>query len=382
MWGLYGKDIYLGQSVTGAGVPSDTEVAFIERFDDDGDGAFDRTQVTLSNRATLTSVATPVTFSPVPNQDLRTVVSNNFNGIALASGKSRVVNTGVSDNVLNGVVIGVEALPAVAPPLEVKLGDGLTEASFSRELAADAFVDDLTIKLQSAVPVFEGMEISASSGNIKSGSTVESVDETANSIKLSSPLEGFLAEGSSVDFQGINPRLRSASSNSIVSNGQYGILFKSIDFLYEDVNDNQVLDPGEDINGNNKLDAVVVLQGNYLGKEHGQVTEPGNLRANYFAEDDVGLESHASFVRLAERDTNFSPVATQYDFGDIFNNVNSETIVPLVRTEAPSALTWSPGRQLIGRGLPETNGTLGLLVGIESDYGSDSKWNRDRVHRP
>ena len=155
------------------------------------------------------------------------MLSNNFNGIALASGKSRVVNTGVSDNVLNGVVIGVEALPAVAPPLEVKLGDGLTEASFSRELAADAFVDDLTIKLQSAVPVFEGMEISASSGNIKSGSTVESVDETANSIKLSSPLEGFLAEGSSVDFQGINPRLRSASSNSIVSNGQYGILFQN-----------------------------------------------------------------------------------------------------------------------------------------------------------
>ena len=53
VWGLYGKDIYLGQSVTGAGVPSDTEVAFIERFDDDGDGAFDRTQVTLSTEPHL-----------------------------------------------------------------------------------------------------------------------------------------------------------------------------------------------------------------------------------------------------------------------------------------------------------------------------------------
>ena len=80
-----------------------------------------------------------------------------------------------------------------------------------------------------------------------------------------------------------------------------------------------------------------------------------------------GARSHPSFLALSERDFNYSAEASQYDFGDINNNVNSEIGVPLVATSAPTSLSWEPGRQLIRLNwiAPETNSSTGVIGGYQ-----------------
>ncbi|MDA7889367.1 fibronectin type III domain-containing protein [Pirellulales bacterium] len=115
----------------------------------------------------------------------------------------------------------------------------------------------------------------------------------------------------------------------------------------EDTNGNGVLDAGEDVNSNGVIDTEDT-NGN------GVLDQVG-----------AGLRSHPSFTSLSERTFNYSAEASQYDFGDRNNNVNSEIGVPLVATLAPTSLSWEPGRQLIRLNwiAPETNSSTGAIGG-------------------
>ncbi len=468
-WSTYGNDLYLGQQVSSSAFLPGTVIAFIEKGqsaeDTDGDGVLDPGEdlnnngkldfsryVTMSERATLTNIGgQDIQFGSgrAANEDLngngvldigedtnsnglldeggRVVVSSNFTGVKIESGKVRVVNTEVSDNVLNGVDIGRDIFPAEAPPLEVVLGDGLSNPQFQRQINATSQTGDKfgagidTLTLESVLPISQGMRVTDSVGAIAGGTTVIGVDPVNKQITLSAPTELPLADGVKLTFEGLNPKIRSEASNAIFSNGQYGIRFlNSVRFLEEDSNSDGVI---------NDLDIrPVVLQGNYVGKAHQAAIEPGNLRANFQAENvseddngngvidtedtngngvlDVGEDSngngvldtedtngnntldtsgagllfHESFTALFERDFNYSAEPTQYDFGDRNNNVNSEIGVPLVATLAPTSLSWEPGRQLIRLNwiAPETNSSTGAIGGYRIHVvKTDRQWYID-----
>ncbi len=96
-WNVIGNDLYIGQTVTGTGIASGSKIIAID---------YAARQIVLSERMTVTSSSTRVTFG-APN---RTNVVDNFYGVKLESGNTRMANTTVADNVLDGIVIGT-ALP-------------------------------------------------------------------------------------------------------------------------------------------------------------------------------------------------------------------------------------------------------------------------------
>ena len=97
VWDVIGEDLHLGQSVSGNGIAAGSEIIHINPA----------TQaVVLSNRMTSSIVGSTITFG-APG---RTTVSNNFYGVEMRAGHVRMTNTTVSDNVLDGIVVGT-ALP-------------------------------------------------------------------------------------------------------------------------------------------------------------------------------------------------------------------------------------------------------------------------------
>ena len=150
IWADIGKDLHLGQSVVGTGIASGSEIIFINP---------DEQKVVLSDRMT-DSGSVPVTFG-VPG---RTTITENFFGVDLRSGKSRMVNTTVSDNVISGIRVGVDTEKDTD-------GDGTN-------------------------------------------------DEQKN-------LWALIGEGIALDDSGVpSPLVRSAASNEIYGNGRYGIQFR------------------------------------------------------------------------------------------------------------------------------------------------------------
>ena len=243
----------------------------------------------------------------------RVMISNNFTGIRLESGKVRVVNTEVRDNVLNGIEVGLEGAPAAAPSLQVVIGEGLSRPTFKRlvEGAIDLlnpngaklpYIASIrTIKLNNVLPIAENMAVTGR--GIATGTTVEKVDLSTNEVTLSADTILDIVDQSELTFEGSNPKIRSEASNAILSNGQYGIRFlESVEFLEEDtngdgtINDTPFLNIGVD-------SRPVILQGNYVGKEHQGVFEPGNLRANYHAEN-IGEDANENGLLDPGEDTN------------------------------------------------------------------------------
>ncbi|MDA7889550.1 hypothetical protein N9A79_03145, partial [Pirellulales bacterium] len=319
MWGTYGNDLYLGQSVSSSAFLPGTVIAFIElgnsedangngvldTEDVNGNGTLDQGEdtnsngrldfedinqngaidfsrnVTMSERATLTNNGgQEIQFGSGQANGSRVLISNNFTGIKLQSGKVRVVNTEVRDNVLNGIEVGQDTPPADASLLEARIGDGLSSPLIQRRLAETPTSQATTLKLESVLPIAVGMNVSDSGTAIQLGTTVINVNALQNEITLSKPIGSGLQLNDELQFEGLNPKIRSDASNAILSNGQYGIRFQdSVRFLYEDANGNNILDPNEDLNDNGKLDTALRFQGNYVGKVHQGSNEPGNLRA-------------------------------------------------------------------------------------------------------
>lgn len=96
-WNVIGNDVYVGQTVSGNGIASGSRIIAIDHA---------ARTVILSERMTSSVASSRVTFG-TPN---RTNVVDNFYGVQLKSGNTRMANTTVSNNVLDGIVIGT-ALP-------------------------------------------------------------------------------------------------------------------------------------------------------------------------------------------------------------------------------------------------------------------------------
>ena len=94
IWADIGKDLHLGQSVAGTGIATGSEIIFINP---------NEKEIVLSDRM-IDSGSASVTFG-APG---RTTITENFFGVDLRSGNSRMVNTTVSDNVISGIRVGVD----------------------------------------------------------------------------------------------------------------------------------------------------------------------------------------------------------------------------------------------------------------------------------
>lgn len=87
------NDVHLGQTVSGTEIASGTTIIAIDRA---------TRVVTLSDAAIGSNSSAIITLDPPE----RTTVGQNFWGIRLESGATRVVNTDVENNILDGILIG------------------------------------------------------------------------------------------------------------------------------------------------------------------------------------------------------------------------------------------------------------------------------------
>ena len=115
-WEVIGKDLHLGQTVSGAGIATGSEIIAIKPTD---------REVILSERM-LQTVTSQITLG-TPGA---TFVTDNFFGVELQSGNIRMTNTDVANNVLDGVIVG----SAVTDALWAQIGAGIA-------LDSDGFPD-------------------------------------------------------------------------------------------------------------------------------------------------------------------------------------------------------------------------------------------------
>ncbi len=185
-WDVIGEDLYLGQAVAGTGITSGSEIIHINPA---------TRQIVLSERMILSGQSS-ITFDQ--GQPTRTTVSNNFFGVEMRSGHVRMTNTTVSDNVLDGVVVGT----AIPDPIWARIGAGIA-----------------------------------------------------------------LNTSGAVD-----PTVRSSSSNSIYSNGRYGIRFAS--GINSNTQSTSLAPPAN-------ITTVISVQGNYIGTDVNLTDGLQNSRADY-----------------------------------------------------------------------------------------------------
>lgn len=116
IWQVIGDDLYIGQGVQGSGIASvdadniPTKIIHIDPAN---------RSVVLSTRMTETASDVSISFVPGVNND-RTLISENFYGVDLRSGSSRVNNTSINGNVISGIRVGVD-------PTEDSDGDGVND---------------------------------------------------------------------------------------------------------------------------------------------------------------------------------------------------------------------------------------------------------------
>jgi hypothetical protein len=99
-WNVIGNDLYIGQTLTGSGIASGSRILAIDH---------DARQIVLSERMTTSVTDSRISFG-TPG---RTNVVDNFYGVQLRSGSTRMANTTVADNVLDGIVIGTSVPDAI-----------------------------------------------------------------------------------------------------------------------------------------------------------------------------------------------------------------------------------------------------------------------------
>ncbi|MEO1991609.1 MAG: hypothetical protein ABGW78_06735, partial [Pirellulales bacterium] len=214
-WNVIGEDLHLGQTVTGTGITSGSEIIHIDPLN---------RQIVLSERMNVSGINT-ITFGAAN----RTVISNNFFGAEMRSGHVRMTNTTVSDNVLDGVVVGTT----------------IPDAIWARIGAGIAF----------------------NSSNIP------------------------------------DPTVRSPSSNSIYSNGRYGIRFAS------GINSNtQSVSLGIPAN----ITTVISVQGNYLGTDVNLTDGLQNSRSDYWW-DNVDLGTGLPYGETPPPGSGFESLVTSKD---------------------------------------------------------------------
>ena len=112
-------DVFIGQSVTGNEVLAGTAIVAVDKL---------TRQVTLNQAAVLTNAAATITLGT----PTRTSVENNFFGLMLESGATRVVNSDIASNIYDGIFIGT--LDGVAGPFTIVIGSSTTAGSNSNAI--------------------------------------------------------------------------------------------------------------------------------------------------------------------------------------------------------------------------------------------------------
>lgn len=112
-------DVFVGQSVTGNEFLAGTVIVAVNKSS---------RQVTLNQAAVLTNAAATITLG-TPS---RTSAENNFWGVMLESGATRMVNSDIADNIYDGIFIGF--LDGTPPNLTAVIGSSTTAGTNSNAI--------------------------------------------------------------------------------------------------------------------------------------------------------------------------------------------------------------------------------------------------------
>ena len=112
-------DVFVGQSVTGSEFLAGTVIVSVDKLN---------RQVTLNQAAVLTNAAATITLG-TPS---RTSIENNFWGVMLESGATRIVNSDIADNIYDGIFIGL--LDGTPPNLTAVIGFSTTAGTNSNAI--------------------------------------------------------------------------------------------------------------------------------------------------------------------------------------------------------------------------------------------------------
>ena len=127
IWNVIGEDLFLGQTVSGEGIASASEIVHIDPTlklplipPDPNQPNVQYVEVVLSERMeTSTDIDVPalITFG-VPN---RTTVTENYFGVDLKSGNTRITNSEISNNAVSGIRVGT----TIPDAIWAKIGAGI-----------------------------------------------------------------------------------------------------------------------------------------------------------------------------------------------------------------------------------------------------------------
>ena len=112
-------DVFVGQSVTGSEFLAGTVVVAVDKL---------TRQVTLNQAAVLTNAAATITLGT----PTRTSIENNFWGVMLETGATRIVNSDIANNIYDGIFIGT--LDGVAGPFTIVIGSSTTAGTNSNAI--------------------------------------------------------------------------------------------------------------------------------------------------------------------------------------------------------------------------------------------------------
>ena len=112
LWDVIKDDLFLGQGVSGEGIAAGSEILYIDPTSRD----------VVFSQAMVASVADAEVVFAIPG---RTQVQENYYGVALRRGATRVTNTTIANNIVDGISVGTDGAVPVAAELWAKIGAGI-----------------------------------------------------------------------------------------------------------------------------------------------------------------------------------------------------------------------------------------------------------------
>ena len=180
-------DVLVGQRITGTGIPANTVITAIDR---------NTRVVTLSRSFSGVGPATVSFGAPA-----RTVVQRNRTGIVLRGETTRITNTDIADNTLNGIEVVAAGQQIGSQVATGQIGGvGVPLASWPATVSAS--VNARTISLGSRFPGRDtdiGIGTPVFGAGIAAGTTVAAFTRTASgtlsSVTLSAPTISQISSG-------------------------------------------------------------------------------------------------------------------------------------------------------------------------------------------
>ena len=176
-------DVFVGQSVTGSEFLAGTVVVAVDKLN---------REVTLNQAAILTNAAATVAFGT----PTRTSVENNFWGLMLESGATRVVNSDIANNIYDGVFIGT--LDGAVNDFNITIGSSTTAGPNSNAIYSNGrngirFAENIESSTGGTEITIQGNYIGSAVGSAFVGNTQGSYFWEGNGLPVSNPLSTAFA---------------------------------------------------------------------------------------------------------------------------------------------------------------------------------------------